>query len=436
MQISFGSGSGNGGGPGFRLPALRSLTSQSFEWTGGPEVSAWIWVAVMLLATLVIPWPYAQFQWPLLERAVPVLWMVAGGVALVCLRVSRASWPFAALIFWAGLRAMYHYFPLRSLQVLLLVLMAGLLYAAARDLTDRGARLAAYAVLAGVGFEAILGAMNAMRLYPWMGWIDPQHIGKPMGMLTHPNYWGSFMALGLPLVWAVLGVPAAILLFLLTLRTISPGPVISAAVGALVMAWPLFGKRVRGAILVIGGASIGTVLTMHEWRLSGRREVWDVAVTEVMRWPILGEGLGQWRQWAEDYNKGIGKFFVTLQAHNEPLQLWFELGLIGVILVGLWAFQAFLAAKTVWSAAPAATLPGPTYLWGRAPLERAWPAVVAVAVVNSLGSPVFHLPAQAMVAMLALARMQADAAAFQSVPTESRSVQRRKKAMRKETVDA
>lgn len=431
MHISF---SRDGGGPGVRLPALRSLTSQSFEWAGGPEVPAWIWVAVLFLATVIIPWPYTKFEWPLMERAVPVLWMVAGGVALVCLRVARASWPFAALILWAGLRGMYHHFPLRSLQVLLLVLMAGLLYAAARGLTDRGAEMAAYGVLSGIAFEAVLGTFNALSLYPWMGWIDPQHVGKPMGMLTHPNYWGSFMALGLPLVWAILGVPAAILLFLLILRTVSPGPVISAAVGVLVMAWPLFGRRVRAAILVIGGSSAATVLTMHEWRLSGRREVWQVALPEIMRWPIMGEGLGQWRQWADDYNRGIGKFFVTLQAHNEPLQLWFELGLIGVVLVGLWAFQAFLAAKTVWSAAPAATLPGPAYLWGRAPLERAWPAVVAVAVVNSFGSPVFHLPAQAMVVLLALARMQADAAAFQSVPAES--TQRRKKAMRKETVHA
>ena len=435
MHISFGRD--NGGGPGFRLPALRSLTSRSFEWRGGVDLPAWIWVAALILATVIIPWPYARFQWPLLERAVPVLWMVAGGVALVCLRVAHASWPFAALILWAGLRGMYHYFPLRTLQVLLLVLMAGLLYAAARDLTDRGARLAAYAVLGGVAFEAVLGLFNAFSLYPWMGWIDPQHLGKPMGMLTHPNYWGSFMALGLPLVWAVAGVPAALVVFLLILRTVSGGPVISAAVGALVMAWPLFGKRVRAAVLVGGGVSVGAVMTLHEWRLSGRREVWDVAVSEIMRWPIMGEGLGQWRQWAEDYNKGIGKFFVTLQAHNEPLQLWFELGLIGVVLASLWAFQAFLAAKAVWTAAPAAILPGPVWAWGRAPLERAWPAVVAVAVVNSFGSPVFHLPAQAMVAMLALARMQADAAAFSMTTScAAPSVQRRKKLMRKETVDA
>ena len=49
---------------------------------------------------------------------------------------------------------------------------------------------------------------------------------------------------------------------------------------------------------------------------------------------------------------------------------------------------------------------------GRAPLERAWVAMVAVAAVNSLGSPLFHLMPQAAVALFALARVQADAEAL------------------------
>jgi hypothetical protein len=38
--------------------------------------------------------------------------------------------------------------------------------------------------------------------------------------------------------------------------------------------------------------------------------------------------------------------------------------------------------------------------------------VVAAALVNSLGSPVFHLPGQAAIIIFALARMQADADAL------------------------
>ena len=307
---------------------------------------------------------------------------------------------------------MYHHFPLRTLQVLMLFLMAGLLYAAARDLPDKWARRIAIGFLIGVGYEFLLGGLNAMRIYPWMGWISPEHVSKPMGMLTHPNYWGSFMALGLPLVWAFLGVPAAALVFILIGKTISGGPVISAAVGIAVMAWPLFNRWVRMLVVAVGAGSVGIVMTLHEWRLSGRREVWEVALAEIMRWPVLGQGLGQWRAWAEDYNRALGKFFVTLQAHSEPLQLWFELGLIGLAIAALWAVQGFLAARVVWRAAPVATLPGPVWQWGRAPLERAWVAVIAVAFVNMWGSPVFHLMPQAALILFALARVQADAAAL------------------------
>ena len=406
-----------------------------------------------------------------MERAVPILWMVAAGIILACARIARASIPLALLILWAGLRAMYHSFPLRSLQVLLLFLMAGLLYAAARDLSDRHARIVGLAILVGVGYEWGLGLLNAFRIYPFMAWISPEHVGKGMGFLTHPNYWGSFMALGLPLVWAYLGIPAAALVFILILKTVSPGPVICAAVGAAVMAWPLFGRAVRFLVVAVGAGSIVGTLTLHEWRLSGRSEVWSVALPEIMRWPVLGQGLGQWRQWAEDYNRELGKFFVTLQAHNEPLQLWFELGVIGLLIATLWVAQGVLAARVVWRAAPAAVLPAPEDLWrsihrskeipaiwlwiglaalggiaiwglasgvplwsfwfyafwfvaglgvagvmqikvGRAPLERAWVAMVAVAAVNSLGSPLFHLMPQAAVALFALARVQADAEAL------------------------
>ena len=156
-----------------------------------------VWIPFVLLATLIIPGPYVGFQWPLMERAIPLFWLLAAGVILACARIARASIPLALLILWAGFRAMYHAFPLRSLQVLLLFLMAGLLYAAARDLSDRHARFIAWAWLIGVGYEWVLGLLNAFRIYPFMSWIAPEHVGKGMGFLTHPNYWGSFMALGL-----------------------------------------------------------------------------------------------------------------------------------------------------------------------------------------------------------------------------------------------
>ncbi len=387
----------------------------------------WIWVFL----AVAIAAPFPAFNWPLPERAVPIMWLMLGGVATVCALVCRVSIPFAGLIAWSVLRAAYHAFPERSLKVLALVLMVAVLYVLAREASDAIARTVAIAFAIGAGWEGLLGLVNAFGVYPWMAVVLAEHVGKPMGFLTHPNYWGSFMALSLPIIWSVAGVPAAAVVYLLILKTISAGPVISATVGVLVMAWPLFSTRVRLALGAAGTAGVVGTLILHEFRLSGRWEVWMLSLPEISRWPILGQGLGQWRAWAEDWNAAhyapqAGKhFLVTLQAHNELVQLVFEFGLIGLILGALWVAQAGRAAYKVWRAAPAATIPSPWYAWGRAPLERAWIAVVATAIVNAFGSPVFHLPGQAALVIFALARMQADAEALtptaQELTTDERS---------------
>jgi len=410
-----------------------------FEWPQGERWSRRAWVG--LLALVAAPFPlwfvtqHVPAGFPAVERGVPMFFLVFAAALLVLGRVAAVSWPFAALLLWAAARGAWHGFPPRTLQLLTVALFAGLLYAAARELPDREARWAGWAVVVGVSWEGLFGLVNTFGVYPWMTWVSPEHVGKPMGLLTHPNYWGSWMALGLPVLWALAGVPAAALAFLLIAKTISGGPVISAAVAALVMAWPLFGRRLRFAVAGIGAGTIALVMTLHEWRLSGRREVWTVALEEMRKWPLTGQGLGEWRSWAEQWNQAFyrpdqGKtFFITLQAHSEPLQLAFELGLIGVALGALWVLQAVQAGRRVWRAAPAAILPlpawstvPPPFWWlavGRAPLERAWVAVLAAALVNSLGSPVFHLPAQAALVLFALARVQADAAALGAVPMQS-----------------
>lgn len=381
----------------------------------------WIWVFL----AVAIAAPFPAFGWPLPERAVPIMWLMLGGIATVAALVCRVSIPFAALIVWSTIRAAYHAYPERSLKVLALVLMVAVLYVLAREASDAIARTVAIAFCIGAAWEGLLGLVNAFGVYPWMAIVLAEHVGKPMGFLTHPNYWGSFMALSLPIIWSVAGIPAAALVYLLILKTVSAGPVIAATVGILVMAWPLFGRRIRYAVAGAGTAGVLGTLVLHEFRLSGRWEIWKMAWPEVLRWPVLGQGIGQWRVWAEDWDRvnyapQAGKtFLVTLQAHNEPLQLLFELGLVGLVLGLLWAVQAGLAATRVWQAAPAAMIPSPWYAWGRAPLERAWIAVVATALVNSLGSPVFHLPGQAALVIFALARMQADAEALTPTTQET-----------------
>lgn len=392
--------------------ARLSWRSVRFETSWPTAHIGLVWAAVLVAVAM----PFPAFGWPLPERAVPIMWLLLGGAAVVAAIVARVSWPLALLFCWAIWRAKIMQFPMRALQLLLLVAMVGLMYAVARDLPRRSALIVAWAIVVGMVYEGVFGYLNLWRIYPWMQYIQPDQAGRSMGFLTHPNYWGSFMALGLPVLWSLLGFLPALAVLAMIAGSYSGGPVISALVGSLVLVWPELGKKMRYAVIVGATAVTSVVMTVHEWRLSGRREVWAAIWPELMRYPFIGQGLGSWRVWADHYNfklaqkSGHPEVFATLQAHNEPYQLWFELGLIGLALAVLWVWQA---SRASWQAYTLHNEPIYRQSWwmpGRIPLERAWVAVLVTACVNSLGSPTFHLPGQAALAVFALAQVQALAA--------------------------
>lgn len=383
----------------------------TFEWRDGARLVPWLWVPLLVLVAM----PFPAFNFPLPERALPILWLMLAGAACLFAVIARASWPYAALLTWAVARASLMEFPLRALQVILLAALVGLLYVAAREMPGRIAKYAAWGLVVGLAYEGLFGYVNLWGVYPLMKFILADQIGRPMGFLTHPNYWGSFMALGLPVAWSLGGIIPAVAILAMILAGFSGGPAISACVGVVVLVWPELGRRARYAVIAGAATLVSVVMTVHEWRLSGRREVWQAVWPELMRYPVIGQGFGSWRVWADHYNHklslttGKPEIFATLQAHNEPYQLWFELGLIGLVFVALLVWQAGAAAWRTWRAHEA--IPEtPWWAPGRIPLGRAWVAVLVTGAVNSLGSPVLHLPAQAAFMVLALGQLQALAA--------------------------
>lgn len=397
-----------------------------------PRSTAWPALWVVLMAMLAIPIPLKGIPMP--ERGVPILYLVVAGTLLILLHIARTSLPLALLLGYTFYWVLTSGYPIRGVQILVLMVMGALLYVEASRLTAPWVQRAAWAFVLGATLQGVLGLLNMLHVLPsptapalalgWIG-IDPtpifklfdsqpwltlmtkEYLGRPMGWLTHPNYWGSYMALAVPVVYVVVGRWWGLGCFSLVLLSSSIGPVCAAAAGLLVVAWRDLPTVLRPALVVAALLTVGTVSYAHVMpRLenqkpltltalsSGRTTVWAAAWPTLAEHPLAGNGIGSWRLWANEYNRIHAKpTFATLQAHNELLQFVFEWGLIGVCFVGCWLWQLHRGARALWGTA--------------VPQHVMWVAVSAVAVVNSFVSPTFHLPAQAAIALFAAGRLEA-----------------------------
>mgnify|MGYP001586307136 CR=1 FL=1 len=166
--------------------------------------------------------------------------------------------------------------------------------------------------------------------YHW--WWPFDSVGY-IGMLGNPAYLATYLAIITPLApwWLV---PFFYLGLFLTQSVIG---IIAATFGIMWVSkhwrlWGLFSAFVLGIVLHLRtGWPVGVEARWDIWMMSFRH-------TEGLQW-LVGHGLGYWQffvpLWQEQDHvwDEIGRF---AQAHNEYIQLQFELGLIGVFVVVMW----------------------------------------------------------------------------------------------------
>lgn len=396
-----------------------------------PRSTAWpvLWVVVMVF--LAIPIPLRGIPMP--ERGVPILYLLVAGAVVLFAHIGKASVPLALFLAYTLFWILTSGYPVRGVQILLLLVMASLLYVEAARLSRNWTHRVAWALVVGAILQVVLGFINMIHLFPsptmpalalrWIG-VDPapvfkffdagpwltlmtqEYMGRPMGWLTHPNYWGSYVALAVPVVYVILGRWWGLGFFSVVMLSGSIGPVLSAAAGLGVVAWRDL-PRILRPVLVLGAVlAVLTVTYTHVMpRLenqkpltlstlsAGRTVVWEASWPNLLEHPIVGNGIGSWRLWANEYNRvHQAPSFATLQAHNELFQFVFEWGLLGLLFVGWWLWQLSIGARAL--------------LAEQVPAGVMWVAVVAVAFVNSFVSPTFHLPAQAAIAIFAAGRLE------------------------------
>ncbi len=200
-------------------------------------------------------------------------------------------------------------------------------------------------------------------------WGQARH---PMG---DPSSLGSLFSLALfcSLGWIVSDRPAkerkfavalAILLVCGIISTVARGPIFAFVPGAIlffIVLWPQVKQRWKSVLIVILGAGIfyGITLTGIQHRIkldigdrlagtfssnldaaSGNRvKLWTATIEMIKDRPLLGTGAGTFAQYYPEYRLSTNAD-TSYMAHNDPLQFWVELGILGPILFYAFCFVA------------------------------------------------------------------------------------------------
>ncbi|MBC7188205.1 MAG: O-antigen ligase family protein [Calditrichaeota bacterium] len=345
-----------------------------------------LWVAIMVLTGT-----YLRVR--AIEEAAQMDWLVAArlaacmlGGAIGVLLLARGEWrgpattAVAAYVGAAALSALFT--PHKTLVLGYWVLLAGgvaltiglVASADERDLL-RIERTWLFVMVLLLIKDALIGVL-APQLQEAYGAEGPTRLG--MGV-THANAlgFGASLAFWLSFVPAIGGKRALLWLLRVLLVAIvalswSRNAMVSLAIGGLVRAWlvqskrPLEGYHVRWALL--SGVSavvvlVGLLLSLNVkgvvdaalafnrttslatvTRLTGRAEIWPLAVQKILADPlttVFGHGFGASRMVLNDGRDLIG--FYAANAHNTVLEVALTTGIVGLL-----AFVAMVVLFARW----------------------------------------------------------------------------------------
>lgn len=368
------------------------MSAERAEWL------EWGLLAAVLAAVAIPPaWPGLRDP----EETLPHLVWLAGALALALVWAGRTWLPLGVLLAWASTHTALDRLPVRSLEVLAQLWAGALLYVAVRRWPARAEVFAIRAFAVALGANVFMGLVHLTGHAPGMRWVLP--VGTPSGFLLHPNYWGAYLALGWPLLWAATAHwpgPSRLVTLSAGASLIALSGSRAAALAVLVAGVLLLPRRHR-PLLVAGG--LGLLAATWAWRglawhlgwSGGRWPVWRLGLDYWLGTaPWTGAGLGMWANFALWPEGPIHDRYWLLPL-SEPVQLAFELGLLG-LLAGAWCLGDWTRqAHRLWhlSASP----------WG-----RAWVAISAEAALLMWVTPIFHLPALAALVIVAVARVAAD----------------------------
>ncbi|KKL47643.1 hypothetical protein LCGC14_2333480, partial [marine sediment metagenome] len=132
----------------------------------------------------------------------PAVFLWGAGVLSLTAFIWQASPLLGAGILFASLRTAWM-LSWRSVEVLSLMVAVAFMYAIATKMSKSQERLVGWAIVFACVANGLLGILNLFNWYPWLN-VKPGFEHWPVGLLSHPNYWGLFLAIGLPVAWALM----------------------------------------------------------------------------------------------------------------------------------------------------------------------------------------------------------------------------------------
>jgi hypothetical protein len=234
-------------------------------------------------------------------------------------------------------------------------------------------------LLAMTWINLLIGTGQLFGFDPFFMHLDRDVALIPTGFLGHRTMFGPFLAMLFGYHLAGGRYATAALCFLLACSTRSMMSL--ASLGAVVLAFLVLRRRYRLAFgLLVSGAIASTVAFRFRYDIllfsdKGRFLAWEFTFRDAMDAPVFGHGFHSFSLLFA--NKYI--LFMKMkwnQAHQEMLQAFFELGLVGVFFIS-WMLADFFGAAT-WREA-------------RSPAREGWLLVCVAGMANSLANFPFHV---------------------------------------------
>jgi exopolysaccharide production protein ExoQ len=296
--------------------------------------------------------------------------LVDGGIALLLIRHAHRVFRWLGAMQWAGLLALlavastlWSQFPLLTVRRSLPFTLAGLfgLYLAIRFPVRRQLSILRISMIA-----LALGTVILALCFPKLG-LDASagHHLDWQGVFTQKNACGRVMVLATVVVlvdWRFsFSRLASLLLFLfLIFMSGSRGAWAIEVVVLALYAWLKVANRAESRSRIVfaaGTACVAATLSIVAWyhltsllllagrdaTFSGRTEIWKQVWRFIMERPILGWGYAAFWRGIEgkSFEVVAAMRFIVFHAHNGFLEIWLELGIVGLALFALSYLRAW-----------------------------------------------------------------------------------------------